>query len=98
MVRLTGLEGRPYPNVIGYRLDNGRKRYAARYPVKRRMGKRMSQHLGMHDTAERAYLAVLDARVEDSEYRTNQWRRERDIHVGNIVCKKRGRPRKENVA
>lgn len=98
MKRLTGTEGRPYPNVLGYELDNGRRRYAARYPNKRRLGRRMSQHLGMFDSADRAYLAVLDARVEDMEYQTNQWRRERDMHVGVLVTKKRGRPRKQAAA
>ena len=98
MKRLLGREGCPYPNVQGYELDNGRKRYAAKFPGKRRLGKRMSRHLGMFDDADRAYLEVLDARIEDMEYRTNQCRQERDIHLGLLVRKKRGRPRKETAA
>jgi hypothetical protein len=89
--RLLGIDGRPYPNVLGYRRSDGHIRYAAKYPNKRRCGRRMTEHLGTYETPERAYLAYLDARVEDAEHQANQWRRERDIHVGNMVRKKRVR-------
>lgn len=96
--RPTGVEGHPYPNVQAYIRDDESRYYAATFPHDRRCGRRMSRYLGIFNTAERAYLEVLDKRIEDMEYRTNQWRRERDELLGVLVRKKRGRPRKDMIA
>jgi hypothetical protein len=109
MRRLTGIEGRPYPNVQGYEHDDGHRVYAATLPGRLVRGRKLSRYLGTFDSPELAYFELLTARAKDLRRQADAVQREADDVLAELVRrkpnhplrgqvvfhKKRGRPRKE---